>query len=122
MLYVSAYDKKTNMFSVTDTDDGTTELIRNAELMKAVRAYGLKVSGVDTKTGHVSVQKMQGVKPKKPVKRQTRADFLEEQVGFDYIVEQHDGRDFTEFVISMGGDVLTYRVYGQQGSYSVYAR
>lgn len=122
MLYVSAYDKKTNMFSVTDTDDGTTELIRNAELMKAVRDYGLKVSGVDVKTGHVRVQKMTGVAPKKPVKKQTRMDFLEEQVGFDYVMEQREGRDFTEFVISMGGDVLAYRVYGQQGSYEVYAR
>lgn len=37
---------------------------------------------------------------------------LEECVGFDYVLETHEGTDFAEFVTSMGGDVAKYRVYG----------
>ena len=31
----------------------------------------------------------------------------------DYVLEQYDGRDFLELVVSTGGDVTKYRVYGK---------
>ena len=33
-------------------------------------------------------------------------------MGFDYVLETHEGNDFAEFVTSTGGDVAKYRVYG----------
>ena len=52
-----------------------------------------------------------------------RAAYLETVVGYDRIIESYDAGSFTEFVISMGGDVMTYRVYGNtSGSFAAYAR
>ena len=36
---------------------------------------------------------------------------LYEEVGYDYIMEAHQAPDFYEFIVSIGGDVLKYRVY-----------
>lgn len=41
-----------------------------------------------------------------------RYNYLEENAGFDYVLEENEGRNFTEFVVKYGGDVFTYRVYG----------
>lgn len=41
-----------------------------------------------------------------------RYDYLSEVTGFDYVLEEYDGRDFTEFITKTGGDVQRYRVYG----------
>ena len=41
-----------------------------------------------------------------------RIKYLDENVGFDYILEINEGRDFTEVVSKMGGDVITHRIYG----------
>ena len=41
-----------------------------------------------------------------------RIRFLDENVGFDYILEINDGNRFTEVVTKMGGDVITHRIYG----------
>jgi hypothetical protein len=42
-----------------------------------------------------------------------RLAYLEENFGFDYVLETRDvSWDFTEFVVSCGGDVLRFRVYG----------
>ena len=46
-----------------------------------------------------------------------RLAFLEENCGFDYVLETRDvSMDFTEFVVSYGGDVIRYRVYGNSAS------
>ena len=36
---------------------------------------------------------------------------LYEEVGYDYIIEAHNTPDFCEFIVSIGGDVLKFRVY-----------
>ena len=52
-----------------------------------------------------------------------RIDYFEENVGCDYILEIRDGGDFTEIVSSMGGDVRTNRVYGEnKETFEVYER
>lgn len=38
-------------------------------------------------------------------------EILNEEVDFDYIIESHNGGDFVEFVLSLGGDILRRRVY-----------
>lgn len=36
---------------------------------------------------------------------------LYEEVDYDYIIEAHNTPDFCEFIVSMGGDALKFRVY-----------
>lgn len=36
---------------------------------------------------------------------------LDEEIGYDYIIEAHETPDFYEFIVSMGGDILRFRVY-----------
>ena len=123
MVYVSAYDKKRNMWGVTDTDDGVTEVVSEKELLNIVKSGKVQVSGVDVVRGYIHVVRPNT--PPYPTKRpanQTRQQFLDEEIGFDYIIEQHETREFTQFVVSTGGDVNTYRVYGEPGSYKVYAK
>ena len=50
-----------------------------------------------------------------------RYEALENEVGFDYILQEYHDREMSEYVISIGGDVLTYRVYGTD-EMKVYAR
>ena len=53
----------------------------------------------------------------------SRMEFLEQNVGFDYIIEAHETKRFTEFITSTGGDVVRYRVYGNTDEdYSVTAK
>ena len=48
---------------------------------------------------------------------------LDQAVGFDYILETRHFSDFTEFIVSTGGDVCRYRVYGsREGEYHVCAK
>lgn len=42
-----------------------------------------------------------------------RREYLNEMVGYDYILDEFDAGEFSEFTISIGGDVIQYRVYGQ---------
>ena len=52
-----------------------------------------------------------------------RINYLEKNVGFDYILEVYNDREFTEVVSKMGGDVLTHRVYGDNpNNFRVYER
>ena len=44
----------------------------------------------------------------------TRLEFLDENTGFDRVIESYATREFTEFIVSCGGDVVTYRVYGPE--------
>ena len=44
----------------------------------------------------------------------TRFEFLDENTGLDRVIESYATREFTEFIISCGGDVVTYRVYGPE--------
>lgn len=124
MLYVSKYDKAQDKYGVTDTDDGTTELVSSGELFSIVRTMRVKVQGVDLSQMRIRVVSPEGEKKKasKPQKTKTRLEYLEMQIGFDYVLEQHDARDFTEFVISTGGDVCKYRVHGYLGSYRLTAK
>ena len=50
-----------------------------------------------------------------------RYEALEDEVGFDYILREYHDHEMSEYVISIGGDVLTYRVYGTD-EMKVYAR
>lgn len=50
MLYVSQYDRKHNMYGVTDTEDGTTDAISKEDLLDAVHRLKLKVRGVKGNT------------------------------------------------------------------------
>lgn len=45
-----------------------------------------------------------------------RFEFLDENIDFDYIIDTYKTLDFTEFVVSRGGDVCTYRVYDRNGN------
>jgi len=66
---------------------------------------------------------MKNMKKKESPTTKARHKFLDENVGYDYILETRDGGEFTEFVTSMGGDVTVYRVYGdKQGEFKVYCR
>lgn len=52
-----------------------------------------------------------------------RLMFLDDNAGFDYVLESHNAGRFTEFVVRHGGDVLTYRVYGESESdFELYER
>lgn len=127
MLYVSRYDKASDMYGVTDTDDNTTEMVSSAELFSISRNQHLKIHGVNLGQMQIKVMRRPDGGSKKPAQRkpastQTREQFLEQEVGFDYIVERREARDFTEFVTATGGDVCTYRVYGTAGAYKVYSK
>ena len=37
--------------------------------------------------------------------------FFENHVDYDYEIRHYNGPDFVEFVVSRGGDVVTYRVH-----------
>lgn len=56
--------------------------------------------------------------------KERRFAFLCERCGFDYVIETRDvARDFTEFVVSYGGDVIRYRVYGNsENNFSIYEK
>ena len=151
MLYVSSFDAKSNRYAVTDTDDGSVEYVESGELFGIVRDLHIKVEGVSLSTMQIKVVRPVGgskpsksVKPatkpkagagvakkparkiatpkKKPVKKNNRLSYLEENLGFDYVIEEHEAGDFTEYVVSMGGDTLKYRVYGSDGSYRLVAK
>lgn len=38
-------------------------------------------------------------------------EMLQKEVGYDYIIEAHQTPDFYEFRVSIGGDILDFRVY-----------
>ena len=48
-----------------------------------------------------------------------RKRYLNKMVAPDYILEIRDGGSFTEYVVSTGGDVSTYRVYGKDGNFTI---
>lgn len=132
MLYVSSYDKTRDRYGVTDTDDGKVEWVTSAELFSIAKSLNMCIKGVDlgmmrikviTPESGVGLRKGKKSIPK-PIKEpvKTRMQFLEDEIGFDYVLEQHESKDFTQFVISIGGDVRTYRVYGENGDYKVYAK
>lgn len=52
----------------------------------------------------------------------SRFEFLDVQIGVDFVLEQRDGPDFSDFVVNRGGDVSTYRVCGTDGNYRLYAK
>ena len=135
MLYVSAYDKANDRYGVTDTDDNTTEWRSSGALFKLVKETHLRIQGVDLGVMSIKVVKP-GVTPsmtkkfanagtlrnRRPPSVKSRFDYLSDNIGFDYIVEQHETRDFTEYVISIGGDVKKYRVYGKDGQFRLVAK
>lgn len=41
-----------------------------------------------------------------------RFEYFNETCDFDYIIRSYTSPDFNEYVVSRGGDVVTYRVYG----------
>ena len=52
-----------------------------------------------------------------------RQSFLDEEVGFDYIVDQRDYNEFSEYIVSIGGDSRILRVYGdKRDEMKVYCR
>lgn len=54
---------------------------------------------------------------------EARRKFLDENVGYDYIMETRELGDCTEFITSMGGDVARYRVYGDKpDEFKVYCK
>lgn len=172
MLYVSKYDKVTDRYGVTDTDDNVTEWATSGELFTLAKKNHIKIHGISL--GEMSIrvvkppsigsaerkvfeaagtvhQRGQGmsVQPQKvmadgtpvpkskrglsePMKKKfadagtlrasessKRLQYLDEQIGFDYVVSQQDGANFTQFVISTGGETRTYRVTGTAGDYRV---
>lgn len=53
----------------------------------------------------------------------SRDQFLYDRIGFDYILEKRETHDFTEYVLSCGGDVNIMRVYETApGEFKVYER
>lgn len=123
MLYVSAYDKKRNRWAVTDTDDNVTEVVSENELFNIVASGKVQVSGVDVVRHYIHVVRPNTPPyPTKAPVNQTRQQFLDQEIGYDYIVETYEGGEFTQFVVSTGGDINTYRVYGTPGNYKVYAK
>lgn len=36
---------------------------------------------------------------------------LDNEIDYDYIMEAHQTPDFYEFIVSIGGDAIKYRVY-----------
>ena len=52
-----------------------------------------------------------------------RFAFLDKNTGPDYVLRSANGGNFTEFVVSVGGDVRTYRVYGDNpDTFKVYEK
>lgn len=50
----------------------------------------------------------------------TRLEFLKQEVCWDRLLEQREGRDCSEYVVANGGDVCHYRVYGDSdGEYFI---
>lgn len=49
-------------------------------------------------------------------------EYLIENDGIDYVLETHLAPDFVECVCSIGGDVITLRVYDKNGSFVVTER
>lgn len=43
-----------------------------------------------------------------------RLSFLDEEVGYDYIMDEYHTNEFSEYVANFGGDVIKYRVYGDK--------
>ena len=41
-----------------------------------------------------------------------RFEYFNKMCDFDYIIRSYTSPDFNEYVVSRGGDVVTYRVYG----------
>lgn len=118
MLYVSAYDGASGRYSVTDTDDNSVDYASSGELFRIAQRFRIKILGVDLTQMRIQVVDRTG----KPVKAKTRAEFFDENVGYDYIMEVREGSDFTEYVISIGGDVERYRVYGSDGNFKIYSK
>lgn len=57
----------------------------------------------------------------------TRFKFLDENIDFDRVIELYTTHEFTEYVVSCGGDVITYRVYGPESigkeeDFSIYCK
>ena len=53
---------------------------------------------------------------------QRRKHILEQQ-DFDYILDEYDAPDFKEVTVSVGGDVVRYRCYGnEEEGFSIYAK
>ena len=52
-----------------------------------------------------------------------RFEYLDEYMGFDYVIDEYHTRDMSEFVVSRGGDVCTFRVYDRiDGGFDIYER
>ena len=49
-------------------------------------------------------------------------EYLLEEQGVDYVIETHSAPDFVECVCSIGGDVVTFRVYDNDGNFRVTER
>ena len=49
-------------------------------------------------------------------------EYLMDNRGIDYVLETHSAPDFVECVCSIGGDVITFRVYDKNGSFVVTER
>lgn len=57
MLYVSKYDEKSKLYSVTDTDDGVTDTMSRTELLNAAKLLakaGVRFEGVSGDKIYVS--------------------------------------------------------------------
>lgn len=56
----------------------------------------------------------------------TRFEFLDENTDFDIIIESYATREFTEYIVSRGGDIVKYRVYGpergKEEDFSIYSK
>lgn len=50
-----------------------------------------------------------------------RRTYLFDMRGFDFIMDEYEGNEFSEFVVSIGGDVETYRVYGND-KFEIYCK
>lgn len=48
--------------------------------------------------------------------------YLLKERGVDYVLETHTAPDFIECVCSIGGDVITFRVYDKDGKFTVTER
>lgn len=118
MLYVSGFDGKKQRYAVTDTDDGSVEMVDSGKLFRLVRSLRLRILGVDLSEMSIRVVDRNG----NPVKPMTRQEFFEQNAGYDYIMETREGGEFTEYIVSMGGDVLRYRVYGKNGNFQIYEK
>lgn len=49
-------------------------------------------------------------------------EYLMDNRGIDYVLETHSAPDFVECVCSIGGDVITFRVYEKNGNFVVAER